>query len=275
MYPEFNAVLIIDSIESESTSKDLKLDIEHASVNNPIGVVLLRVATPADFIAALEGIAEDFSIIPIVHIVAHGNEDGIKLIDGFVQWHQVLLSLQKINIRLKNRLAVVLALCLGAHMIRHIDHYDRAPFNILLSPHSSIDHGILERLMTVFYQGLLKNNSFSEGVKAMFSENGDIRLPFITVSCMQLIQGLRLFTVNRIKSGKARHNLFREYRNKNKEKMSSELKNKIQETEDQVDLYESVWREYASKFLMLDLLGTEPPDEVTPYLSFKDYYYKQ
>lgn len=274
MFPEFNTVVIIDSLKSESTSENLKLDIHHATVENPVKINLSRVYTLDDFLTALYEAAEDLTIIPMVHISAHGSKDGIKLIDGFAKWDEVLPALQKINTRLKNKLIVVASFCLGVHILRDVEDYERSPFSFLLAPESEIDYGLLERLMTAFYQGLLKENSFRDGIEAMFIENGNTPLPFVGVTSTQLVHSYCTALIGRINSGRARQILFEMYNKEHSEKMPYKSKDQIMTVEDRVDFYDSIWNNYVVKFLMLDLPGTEANEEVIPYLSFKDYYYR-
>lgn len=83
----------------------------------PVLAQLHRVSTRADFLGVLRGIESEFRAtarLPVLHIEAHGDYDGIGLSDaeGFT-FHELMEELIPLNTLTGLRLIVVMSACLG------------------------------------------------------------------------------------------------------------------------------------------------------------------
>ncbi|MBL7869826.1 MAG: hypothetical protein JNM71_17585 [Flavobacterium lindanitolerans] len=75
----------------------------------------------------------------ILHIEAHGFDDGIELKNGEeVTWGEMIPYFQEINIRFHNYLFILLGICRGAGILKYINPMERAPFRALISSEKDI-----------------------------------------------------------------------------------------------------------------------------------------
>lgn len=118
-------------------------------------VELTNVATREEFFSALSDIKdkivnEQWHVI--VHIEAHGGDNGINLSSGeFVSWEELMYATRPINIALKNYLIIHLAMCYGASILARLDPKDRAPFRAIIATANPIGERDLEDAFNAFY----------------------------------------------------------------------------------------------------------------------------
>lgn len=102
----------------------------------------------------LEGIKSviDNGDLVLLHIEAHGSEEGITLFDGStISWLDLYNLIRPINIKISNRLILNLALCEGISLLGSIDIYKRAPFSIAFFFNRKIYQNEVLRSMVQFY----------------------------------------------------------------------------------------------------------------------------
>jgi len=105
---------------------------------------------------------------PIVHIEAHGGEDGLALADGdYVAWSDLTPILTEINVACKNNLVVVAMLCFGWNLTVSLMPSDRAPVFMLIGPPKPMDSGPLLDSTRRFYQALLSELDVNRALTAM------------------------------------------------------------------------------------------------------------
>ncbi len=76
---------------------------------------------------------------PILHLEAHGNEDGLGLANGeLIEWKALSAPLVRLNDLLKAQLIITVAACSGGHMARTAAESVRAPFLAVLGPSTEI-----------------------------------------------------------------------------------------------------------------------------------------
>jgi hypothetical protein len=173
----FNAVAIIDSIpEGElNTARRLRDDLRDIAYEfSPIPrVEYHRVESVKDFARTIEGIrlriASD-GIYPLVHIEAHGYEDGLELACGEkMSWAQTKDALISLNVAMRLNLMLVLAACHGGTFIKAIRLADRAPVWGLIGPMEELSVAQVQVDFGAFYKTLFKTLSPSEALKALNS----------------------------------------------------------------------------------------------------------
>lgn len=98
--------------------------------------------------------------IVILHIEAHGGEEGITLYDdSIISWFELYNLIRPINIKISNRLILNLALCEGITLLGNIDIKQRAPFSIAFFFNRKIYQNEVLRGMVQFYS--FDNNPFA------------------------------------------------------------------------------------------------------------------
>lgn len=118
--------------------------------------------------------------IPILQIETHGYEDGIRLpSDEIITWQELLNETRKINIVLKNKLALFICACQGNSIIGAIDPSKRAPFKFLISSFKILYPDDILIAFEEFYNSFLngvpivdcirKMNDIIEAEKPIFS----------------------------------------------------------------------------------------------------------
>lgn len=76
---------------------------------------------------------------PILHVEAHGNEDGLGLASGeMITWKDLSAPLVELNKLLRGQLIVTVAACFGGYMARTAAESVRAPFLAVLGPSTEI-----------------------------------------------------------------------------------------------------------------------------------------
>ena len=98
--------------------------------------------------------------IVILHIEAHGGEEGVTLYDdSIIPWIELYNLIRPINIKISNRLILNLALCEGISLLGKIDIHNRAPFSIAFFFNRKIYQNEVLRGMVQFYS--FDNNPFA------------------------------------------------------------------------------------------------------------------
>lgn len=111
-------------VESPSVNDFLKSNcegnlIKNAVELNDIPCEVVTAINKTSFIQSLQnGLSETMkkypNLVPVVHISAHGNEDGIQLSSGeFIEWQELRKVLTPINKALNNNLLLCLSCCNG------------------------------------------------------------------------------------------------------------------------------------------------------------------
>lgn len=109
---------------------------------------------------------------PLLQLDFHEHrENGCLLASGeFVSWPSLSHSLGEINLRCKNRLAVISCACFSFKLIR-LERLDvPAPFNFIAAPSEEITIGSLQQRLTQFYQALIDQRDLESALKSLQPE---------------------------------------------------------------------------------------------------------
>jgi hypothetical protein len=106
--------------------------------------------------------------IPILQIETHGYEDGIELSSSeIITWEEVIAETRKINILLKNKLALFICACEGNSIIGSIDPSQRAPFRFLISSFKKRYPVEILDAFTEFYNSIFSAVPIAECIQLM------------------------------------------------------------------------------------------------------------
>jgi hypothetical protein len=122
--------------------------------------------------------------IPILHISAHGNEEGIALTDGqHLDWPSLARALTIINSALGGRLILSMSSCSGASCLKAIKLEGDHPFHTLVGPKISIGWRDSLVAFTAFYNLLVRKGALpTDAAAAMNVAAGVDAGTFVAVS---------------------------------------------------------------------------------------------
>lgn len=175
---EFNKVYVIESLnDSLKTGEELYNDIlRWKDVQIPeLNCYLFQPVSRGDFIQCLAEIQKDVDengSIPILHIEAHGNMQGLLLKSGeFVFWSELYNSFVKINESTRCNLFLTLAICQGAYLIYEIKSNRPAPFWGFIGSFEKIMNGDILIRYTEFYSEFLTSFDLNKAYERLIKAN--------------------------------------------------------------------------------------------------------
>lgn len=75
----------------------------------------------------------------MLHFEMHGYEDGVELKNQErISWAEIIPYFREINVHFHNFLAIYLAVCRGASLLKYVNPIERAPFRALISSEKDI-----------------------------------------------------------------------------------------------------------------------------------------
>ena len=165
----FNKLYILQSLaeKDQKTGEELERRINDFSKNNNINfqAVLFDLHSIEDWENAWNGIytsVSQLNIIPIIHLVMHGNESKIGIeqgMKGLVELSELFEKTRKANELSHNNVMLTMAVCKGLNVIRFITLHRPMPFCSILASQDSLCNPVSLENFTIFYQTLLKSGN--------------------------------------------------------------------------------------------------------------------
>jgi hypothetical protein len=155
------------------TGRDLFNELEPMGLASrpQVQVSFQRVRSRDEFIAHLRTVADDFRTtraLPLLHIEAHGSEDGLCSAAGDeVLWPELMTELVPLNELTGLRLVVVAAACDGIWGLKMIQPVERAAFLALLGPNRALPAGDLFTACLTFYRRIFQHPDGNAAFSAM------------------------------------------------------------------------------------------------------------
>jgi len=173
-----NTIYILESLEGETkTGLWLYDDLRPITIkDDSFKIKYLPFDSLELFFKELEQIEIDskFSkILPIIHIEAHGNEDGFVVAQTkqLISWRELNLALSKINYNTRNNLVLSLGVCKGysinLDMSKFFYEGKHCPYMVNISPNSNISSGEITDSFSALYHSLLDKRDFFSAMKKM------------------------------------------------------------------------------------------------------------
>jgi hypothetical protein len=171
----FNAVYVLESLREG----DLKTgQVVYDDVIFPATAQLdgletrfFLVGNRADLALRLADVARSVQLggrVPIVHLEAHGTDDGLELTDGtIVPWVELAPLLGEINRASRMNLIVVVVSCMGWNLVHAMLPQDRSPLFMLIGPPEAMFAGDLLVGTKEFYRALFSTFDVNEALAAM------------------------------------------------------------------------------------------------------------
>lgn len=178
--PKEVGIIIIESLgkKDKKTGTDLYNHIlKYKSLEEPIlNTELIQVDNKIEFDKAFQRIFKKVTkekFYPILHIEAHGSEDGIELASGeIVFWKEFFNLNRKLNVALRNSLTIKLALCEGMSLIGKFPPNLRAPFNAIVASFKKVSETDMLKAFEAFYLHFFFSFSHLDSVELMNKEIG-------------------------------------------------------------------------------------------------------
>jgi hypothetical protein len=194
---KFNKVYIIESLPEDElkTGKSLHEDFLHYNdMNNEYGFEYQPIKNweglKIFFNIVLSDIKEK-NVLPIIHLEMHGDLNGIQLGSGeVVPWSELASRLQKINIELKNKLIVALALCHGIHFVSVLYEYmnSRTPFAGLITSADFLKVSEIKYGFPKFYEIIINARNGNEAIKGLNQSISNEDRSYSFLSCRWLFK---------------------------------------------------------------------------------------
>lgn len=162
-YFTLSRIVIIESIPDgqPKTGKYLHEALKAAALNNsrPITVEHYPLSSRTELFGLLAQLRADAVLkgdLPLLHLEAHGNDDGLELANGdFVLFAQLYEHLQPINVATQLNMFVSVAACEGVSFGKMLIPTERAPFLNLLGPRDKMYPDQLYQAFHAFYHTLI------------------------------------------------------------------------------------------------------------------------
>lgn len=173
----YNTIYLIESLDSSEEKSGTRLHdvIKNFEFKYPgVKTYFKEPNTKSEFLEVLCVICKfvkDYNHIPIIHLEAHGNKDGIRCSNNeFITWNELYPYFIEINIKLKNSLIVTTSICFGTHFYFNVDFKKPAPFFTLISSVGKINYGIILESYDKFYNELLYTENLNNALKLIKQE---------------------------------------------------------------------------------------------------------
>lgn len=194
----FNKLYILQSLTDtdQKTGEELEKRINTFSRDNSINfqAVLFDLHSKEDWERAWNGVYTSISqlnIIPIIHLVMHGNSTHIGIergSKGLIELSELFEKTRKANILSHNNIMLSMAVCEGLNVIQLISLEKPMPFCTILASQESLCNSISLENFTIFYESLLKSANIDHAFYCLQKQGvGEI-------DKYQLIKSEQLFT---------------------------------------------------------------------------------
>lgn len=111
------------------------------------------------------------SQIPFIHIVSHGEMDGIRISPSGdkIEWLEVLKQFAKVNGLCEKKLCINMQVCFGAHCITPALTMEEMPFSVLIASPNEIDL-CKSLLATKHFYKMFENAGLEDAIENFITE---------------------------------------------------------------------------------------------------------
>lgn len=177
-----NSLFIIESLESgqHRSGKWLYEDLSAIGYKNDFfKSSYVEIDSKISFFKEIDEIKNEVKtkkLFPIIHIEAHGNENGFVIgdTDEQVNWEEFLEKMSDINTICRNNLVLNTAFCFGSYINLSLPEMFakelRSPFLVNIGPQTEISEIEIKNGFSEFYHELFSAGDFSKAFKNMTTE---------------------------------------------------------------------------------------------------------
>ena len=188
----FNRIYVIESLFEEDTNTGQILCdnvLKYRTFKSPnFSYELIQLEKKEELFQGLNTIRDSIQLhnwLPYIHFEIHGSKNGLVLnSNSLVEWNELYLALQAINIVCKNNLFISLATCYGAHMIRIYSRFNEpCPFYGFIGPYSKLGERDLMNSYSEYFEKLLDTKDFTVAIYALMESNPVNKEEFNFLNC--------------------------------------------------------------------------------------------
>lgn len=179
---ELNNLYFIDCVDDSESSNSNGLTLYGETISNigclnhSIDTEYFAIDTKADFLNVIGEIyskkIENRNVL--LHIYLHGslNLDGLLANDKIlITWEELLEETRRINVKTRNGLFLVMAMCYGRYIGENINVSLKAPFNSLIASKYEEDVRDIYNLFHKFYNNLIFDKNLINAYEEAHTEN--------------------------------------------------------------------------------------------------------
>ena len=173
----YNKLYVLQSLTNndQKTGEELTNRINAFSRSNKINfqAVLYDIHSNEEWENTWNGIYRSISqlnIIPIIHLVMHGNESYVGIEQGnkgLIGLTELFEKTRKANVLSHNNIMLTMAVCEGLNVIKDITLEQPMPFCNILASQESLCNSVSLENFTIFYETLLKNGSIDTAFECL------------------------------------------------------------------------------------------------------------
>jgi hypothetical protein len=249
-----NGYFIFESLEDDRTTIAIGKVIDGLRDKELTQFYYLKIKNKEQLIKGIRKIRNAENIFPLIHIAAHGNEDGtgIRLIEDEILWFELTKELSEMNTRARNTLILIMALCKGARIITEFYNVSRSPYYLMIGPSHNINWNKLDRCFFEFYKILIPSYDLKKAIEQLPKYNGGIQ-PFYYFNCVGAYQKLVSQFKEKINEGQFKHQLLKAYEEIKGEKANWNFKRKVEEKVSQKEIISKSLQIMKNHWFMIDL----------------------
>lgn len=103
-----------------------------------------------------------------LHILSHGNEDGIGTSPSdFMCWKELFSFTRQLNVIMHNTFLIVLSSCVGGGILSYIEPKDRAPYMAIIGNTREVMIKDAQKGFPLFYQDYFSPKDFAKGLERL------------------------------------------------------------------------------------------------------------
>lgn len=251
---KINGYFIFESLEDDRTTKAIGKVIDGLRDKESTQFFYVKIKNKQHLINEIRKIKDAENVWPLIHIAAHGNDEGtgIKLLEDEILWPELTKELSEMNTRAMNTTILLMALCKGARLVTEFNNAIRAPYFTMIGPKHEINWNKLDRCLFEFYKVLLRTYNLELALEETAKYNGGF-IPFYYLNCVGAFQRLVSDFKKKIEGGQFKHELLDSYKRQEGKKADWDFKNKVGDKEFQKEIISQALDIWKKHWFMMDL----------------------
>jgi hypothetical protein len=173
----YNSIFVVSSLaeHQKGTTRRIVEDLEVYAARNDIYLELDEPDSVAQFRSVFANIRGKMppGVGAILHLDMHGSiEKGLNIVasNEFISWAELSRLSAELNLHMRNNLLLLLPVCHGVQLIRHIDMSKNAPFNVFIASKEELDAGFIADTFMPFYKQLTTDGNIISAFNEFLSD---------------------------------------------------------------------------------------------------------
>jgi hypothetical protein len=188
----YNAIFVLSSLaeRQKGTTTRLLEDLELYAKTHDIFLFAAEPQSAQNFRELMAGIIARMppGVGALLHLDMHGSiKDGLHIAasNEFIPWAELARLCESVNVHMRNNLVLLLPVCYGQEMLRHVDVMGHAPFNLFIGSPAELDAGFIADHFMPFYRGTVEGGNittaFDEHLSAKMMMTSSEKIFFVGI----------------------------------------------------------------------------------------------